>query len=74
MLDPGSLVVVALRDSAKAPRHLAVIKGPVPGSSGHILLEMDAQQEVAVRRQSIKMSLPPDYADGARYVKMSALE
>jgi hypothetical protein len=61
-LDPGSLVVVALRDGAKAPRRLAVIKGAVAGSSGHVLLEMDSQQEVAVRRQSIKMALPPPAA------------
>lgn len=62
-LDPGSLVVVALRDSAKAPRRLAVVKGAVAGSSGHVLLEMDSQQEVAVRRQSIKLALPPPAAN-----------
>ena len=58
-LQAGSLVVVALRDSAKSPRRLAVVKGPAAGPGGYILLEMDAQQEVAVRPQSIKMALPP---------------
>ena len=57
-LRAGSLVVVALRDSAKSPRRLAVVKGPAAGPGGYILLEMDAQQEVAVRPQSIKMALP----------------
>jgi hypothetical protein len=64
-LQAGSLVVVALRDSAKSPRRLAVVKGPAAGPGGYILLEMDAQQEVAVRPQSIKMALPPpSSADG----------
>jgi hypothetical protein len=62
-LAPGSLVVVALRDSAKAPRHLAVTKGPTTGGGGHILLAMGADQEVAVRRQSIKMVLPSPGTD-----------
>jgi hypothetical protein len=64
-LQAGSLVVVALRDSAKSPRRLAVVKGPAAGPGGYILLEVDAQQEVAVRPQSIKMALPPpSSADG----------
>jgi hypothetical protein len=64
-LQTGSLVVVALRDSAKSPRRLAVVKGPAAGPGGYILLEMDAHQEVAVRPQSIKMALPPpSSADG----------
>jgi len=63
-LQPGRLVIVALRDSAKAPRRLAVIKGPIMGGGGHILLQMDAQQEVAVLRKNIKMALPAPCADG----------
>jgi len=35
------------------------------GGGGHILLQMDAQQEVAVLRKNIKMALPAPCADGA---------
>ena len=63
-LRAGRLVVVALRDSARAPRHLAVIKGPAAGN-GNVLLALDAQQEVAVRQQNIKLTLPADGPDAA---------
>jgi hypothetical protein len=52
-LHPGSLVVVSLRDSANAPRRLAVVKGPAAGRGGHVLLEMGQEMHVAVRRESI---------------------
>ena len=61
-LRAGRLVVVALRDSARAPRHLAIIKGPAAGN-GNVLLALDAQQEVAVRQQNIKLTLPADGPD-----------
>ncbi len=46
-------MVVSLRDSANAPRRLAVVKGPAAGRGGHVLLEMGQEMHVAVRRESI---------------------
>ena len=45
--------MVSLRDSANAPRRLAVVKGPAAGRGGHVLLEMGQEMHVAVRRESI---------------------